>query len=922
MKKTLFLIVFLFTSGCFSQVARVVQSKYRGYSFNSSCLSINGKLHEFHLQWNQLPQTAEYIQHNVFDSLGKLLTIDFILVPYLSEQTQLTGVFQKSSNLIALYTVRRDGVTQFVKHDIIEVNISSNSFVQHTDITSNIIERHISNTLQIGNDLISYVFEQNVGLKRLSVDLQNYNNQTSELVENVGTTPFGFDKRTLHFTQSNGIEYCSFSGTAKVYKRISANNYLASLPISNWPFYGNNTSLAVSNSGIVVTNSSKYALLDLNLNFISNGLYDINSNQNNLSTVFHNSHFYVLYQSGAETKLLKFDGSMNLVDSIFQTINSFSCELKILGNKLAFSSMTGTPLFSNLLQNGQLGNFTHSSLTYWANIQDSFLGFLDMGSELKAKDYTLNSGFAHAIVDHSNNPLFAGAHSKENQSLIWSASNFITGIDSDSLPVGTKNLYNNSSYLIGPYIDSASYNLLYQSKYTQRYYVSKFTIAYHLQQLANGNPNYLPDYAIREWPGNGNTSIGQSPIIAAFYDDNNNGIYEPMMGDYPSIYGDECVFSISHTSEGTIGSPKIELHSYRFRFHCDSNEVLTNTIFQKNFVIAKGTELSDVYVGHFFDLDIGTPIDDYVGTNVDLGLIYGYNGDMFDESSGVMVGYGVAPPAIGVMTLQGAKLANDGVDNGIGVGLNQSINGTGFQDGIIDNENYGLTSSHYVTNGTSFPYADPQTILNFHYVSQGLYNDGSTKTAPNGVPVKHSLFGNSDPMFYSSAGLDHGNDWNESALNTPGDRRIYGASGPSVLNIGDTLTSLIALIYARDTAATSISDLENKLISNASVLKNLFSNGNLGCGQNFDPIIVNLGTPKLWEDNIILYPNPTQNKIVVSGLRGESELIVMDLKGGVLESIRTQSENQEIDLSAFSDGIYVVQIRSKSGIFTKKVIKR
>jgi len=36
--------------------------------------------------------------------------------------------------------------------------------------------------------------------------------------------------------------------------------------------------------------------------------------------------------------------------------------------------------------------------------------------------------------------------------------------------------------------------------------------------------------------------LGQSEKIAPFYDNNNDGIYDPMAGDYPQIKGDQALF--------------------------------------------------------------------------------------------------------------------------------------------------------------------------------------------------------------------------------------------------------------------------------------------------------------------------------------------------------------------------------------------
>lgn len=920
MKKILLFAILLATSYSFSQVARVVQSKQKALAFSSGSLVINSQLHDFHLESSSQLQMVDVIQHNVFDSLGKVISIDYILLPYLSEKTQLTGVFQKNTSTVILYTVKREVGTINVQHDLIEINIATNTFIQNTELAIGNLAGNISNVVQIGNELVSYVRENNIGIKRLAVDMTNYSNFSTEFVDSLTVSPTHLYRRTLFFTIYNGVEYCSFSGTKKVYKRQSTNIYVPSIDIPNW-LVGANTSIATNGSIILVSNSSEYTLLDMNLALLSQDSIGSLNPLANLACLFSNNHFYILSQKqGTETKLLKFDNAMIMVSEFFDNIDLQNTELRLLNNKLAFSSTLNANLFTDLLENGlpnlAASNTITNTVTAWVSESQLNEGFLDFGYKLKSNQYFINSGFAHEIVTKDNADLYGG-YSNAGQNLIFSATNLISGLEGSNI-VGTKNAGAKNSFLIGPYTDSNAYDLRLQSDYSRKYFVSKFSIANHLQQLANGTPNYIPEFAIREWPGNGDVSKGQAAILAAFHDENSNGFYEPMLGDYPSIYGDECVFAISHTSEGTTNSPKIELHSYRFKFHCDSNEVVTNTIFQKNIFISRGANLNQVFLGNYFDFDLGFSQDDYMGTNIELGMIYSFNATTFDGSIGNSSFYGSAPPAFGVMTLHGAKLPNDGVDNVFGVGTNESINGTGFGDGVIDNEFSGLYSSFGFDN----PSSTSNLTHDFFNIMLGNNADGSSQIAPNGTVVRHVLFGSTDPLFYSSGGIDHGNNWSEeTAMNPAGDRRIFGATGPGTMNIGDTLSSLIALIYSRDTNATTIQEPVAKLFADATSLKTLVTNGDLGCGQNFEPIVVSLGIEEKVIDNIKIYPNPTKEKFAITGMEGKTEILLFDMNGRVLFSTSSEKPTVEIDLSNFSEGMYFVQLSSEKGSALKKVIR-
>ncbi len=82
------------------------------------------------------------------------------------------------------------------------------------------------------------------------------------------------------------------------------------------------------------------------------------------------------------------------------------------------------------------------------------------------------------------------------------------------------------------YNDSA-----YDVYWTRVWKLSKQEIEYH--QTHWWETGYQPVETILTWPGNGYTTNEQMYKIAPFYDNNNDGVYNPTNGDYPVIKGDE-----------------------------------------------------------------------------------------------------------------------------------------------------------------------------------------------------------------------------------------------------------------------------------------------------------------------------------------------------------------------------------------------
>lgn len=86
-----------------------------------------------------------------------------------------------------------------------------------------------------------------------------------------------------------------------------------------------------------------------------------------------------------------------------------------------------------------------------------------------------------------------------------------------------------------------------------------------------------------------------------------------------------------------------------------------------------------------------------------------------------------------------------------------------------------------------------------------------------------------------------------------------------------------------------------------------------------------VGTSVVAAGSLVIFPNPTKNKIMVSigGVPAnveQSELLLLDLSGRLLERHSMQSEIQ-LDLSSYSSGVYLLKVTSGTKIYTQKVVK-
>ncbi len=211
-------------------------------------------------------------------------------------------------------------------------------------------------------------------------------------------------------------------------------------------------------------------------------------------------------------------------------------------------------------------------------------------------------------------------------------------------------------------------------------------------------PEYKIPKSILEWPAHGDVSLNQSYYMAPFFDENNDGLYNPGDGDYPyyDIQNNLCgtkTPTMDESQEGSVagsvlsdqilkgdmtlwnvfndkgnvhteteGSPiGLEIRGQVFGF-ATNDEINDMTFYSYEIINRSTTALTGTYFSQWVDTDLGYANDDYVGCDVERGLGYCYNGTPVD-GSGQPFAYGENPPAVGVDFFQGPYMDPDGYDN-------------------------------------------------------------------------------------------------------------------------------------------------------------------------------------------------------------------------------------------------------------------
>lgn len=454
--------------------------------------------------------------------------------------------------------------------------------------------------------------------------------------------------------------------------------------------------------------------------------------------------------------------------------------------------------------------------------------------------------------------------------------------------------------------------------------ISWYDVDFHKENWQT--QNYVPSEIIKNWPANGNPAYGQMPVYAPFFDRNQNGLYEPLEGDYPEIRGDQSIFFVCTDSVNDFNEPVnnamgLEVLGMAYAYDMISNDVLHNSIFFHYDIVNRSPrDYKNVYTGFMFDADIGDANDDYFGTDVKNGMIYMYNGDNFD-GEGQSWTYGENPPAIGMKIMGGPFLPADGIDNPAG-NCSYDINGMNFGDEIVDNERFGMTNSLYPVN-------EGIHWLEYGFLYKklrGLWDDGTHLTFGGNGHISSGAVGpdcnfmfpdQSDTLCnWGTGGIlpnggynQNGYFWNEESTgNAPGDRRGIGSIGPFNLNSGESFQFDIAFTVAQSENGALAS--RNRLYFNANYIGNNAKNIICVCSPTY-------GKEDPENRTFKVYPNPAKDQIVViSDNKNPHEYSIYNLTGSVVQTGMLIQGNNQLNISSLKPGFYMI----KSGLMSTKFI--
>ncbi|HRK28113.1 MAG TPA: T9SS type A sorting domain-containing protein [Chitinophagales bacterium] len=437
----------------------------------------------------------------------------------------------------------------------------------------------------------------------------------------------------------------------------------------------------------------------------------------------------------------------------------------------------------------------------------------------------------------------------------------------------------------GPVADV--YDSAYDSRYNRVWTVTQEQINQHI--VLYQTSGYVMPEVIATWPAHGNTDNNEPAYLAPFIDVNNDGWYQPQLGDYPAIKGDKAIFYIvndarfPHASGGAAFN--VDMLNMVYAYHVPSDPFLQHSVFLSSRLVNRSSQTYLPVLGMWLDADVGIPSNDVTGCDTLLNVTFAYNRDSIDQT-----GFDNRPPALGCIL------------------LNHSL----------------YTHVHTYNNFNTL--GNPSEPEHYYRLLHGLKKDntpifyggnGFTGT----VPTRYMYSGNPAT----------GEGWiaiAPGALSGSLDIRTMAVAEPFTFLPGQSICFDWAFTVAQAPLAATLPHLEA-----VSVLKNYtqqvhnWYNANI---QNcpVEPLITGIETTPN-RGFIKLYPNPAQNQLLLSVQSDHLQLAQLYVyhANGCMALQQTQNLTQgeniiELWVNRLPAGMYFVEVLMGKHVWRTRLLKK
>lgn len=420
--------------------------------------------------------------------------------------------------------------------------------------------------------------------------------------------------------------------------------------------------------------------------------------------------------------------------------------------------------------------------------------------------------------------------------------------------------------------------------------VSAEDIADHLIDWADNGVIDQPVEAIMAWPGRNNPHFepyNGFPLpyadiaMAPFFDNNGDGIYNPLDGDYPDVELAEnppsqliwCIYS-----RADVG---LQLGQTAWVYSCTGNSPLNRTVFVRfDLTYLGATELTDAYVGLWSDPDLGCYTDDFIGSYPAANACFVYNSDDVDGITDCSC-LGNVPAFCDQIPVQSMVLLNNDMSSFIA-----------YNSPSVGENTPAIT--------------DPNSTAEYYNYLRGHWRDGSPITVGgNGYQSAGSL-----TSFLYDGDPRNPNEWTmmqpSSSIQNLDSRTLMNTS-LGALSPGRHIRLDYAYAYHLHPNPSYWLDHIGQMYEEVDWLRSWYAGLTPPCDP---PQAVSVSEPI--SKGVYVYPNPTSGQLNVRFEEPAARTLrVFDLNGRICNvAIAGNGDHFEMDSSALPAGLYILQVTS------------
>ena len=422
------------------------------------------------------------------------------------------------------------------------------------------------------------------------------------------------------------------------------------------------------------------------------------------------------------------------------------------------------------------------------------------------------------------------------------------------------------------------------------------------QALATHTATNTPQ-SILAWPGKGNTyaqgnggvALTITTDMAPFVDLNGNGIYEPLLGEYPAIKGNQAlwwVFSDNGPAHNlTNGKPLgIEVHAMAYGY--TRGTLIDDVVYYEYTMINKSSNnYSNFRISQWDDFFIGYgEFDNYIGFDSiwRMAIIYKANNDDGSMGGFPVNSYGLNPPQTAITMI---VLPGDEGTNYVAAGSFDYFNN---DNSIIGNPAVDTECNNYMR----------AKLKNGQHFTDNFTGAGASCTGYGSGP-------NTNYVFTGDPSID--TQWSECVCaNPPGDRRFVLSSNDFTFNSGSSEKVVFALLVADSAKGCPVANFDSIKIVADTAWGNYFQQAT--------------AIKKVSVNNAInIYPNPAHDKLFIENAgynSWEATITIYNTLGQKINApVNKNGQKYEADISRLPCGLYNVLYRNGDMQTTARFVK-